>query len=42
MWRGGGVGRTTVVCLPLIAALLVGGWSAVRKRVPALAAERRD
>ncbi|MFJ8696232.1 amino acid permease [Streptomyces roseolilacinus] len=42
MWWGGGVGRTTVACLPLIAALLVGGWFAVRKRVLALAAERRD
>ncbi|ORT60031.1 amino acid permease [Streptomyces sp. CB03238] len=40
MWWGGGVGRTTVNCLPLIAALLVGGWFAVRKRVGALAASQ--
>ncbi|MET7717026.1 L-asparagine permease, partial [Streptomyces sp. NPDC005407] len=42
MWWGGGVGRTTVMCLPLIAAALVGGWFVVRGRVKALAAERQD
>ncbi|MER7663207.1 MULTISPECIES: amino acid permease [unclassified Streptomyces] len=42
MWWGGGVGRTTVTCLPLIAAALVGGWYVVRGRVRALAAERQD
>ncbi|MCH0539484.1 amino acid permease [Streptomyces sp. MUM 203J] len=35
MWWGGGVGRTTVACVPLIAGLLVGGWFLVRKRVNA-------
>ncbi|WP_405684438.1 amino acid permease [Streptomyces sp. NBC_01387] len=39
MWWGGGVGRTTVECLPLIAAALVGGWFLVRGRVAAVAAE---
>lgn len=42
MWLGGGVGRTTVMCLPLIAAALVGGWFVVRGRVNALTAERQD
>ncbi|WP_433570915.1 amino acid permease [Streptomyces sp. CA-251247] len=42
MWWGGGVGRTTVMFLPLIAAALVGGWYVVRGRVSALAAERQD
>ncbi|MFF4188340.1 amino acid permease [Streptomyces sp. NPDC001691] len=37
MWYGGGVGRTTIYCLPIIAALLVGGWYVVRKRVGAIA-----
>ncbi|MEV6795914.1 amino acid permease [Streptomyces sp. NPDC051320] len=40
MWWGGGVGRTTIECLPLIAAALVGGWFVVRGRVAAVAAER--
>ncbi|MFI6643312.1 amino acid permease [Streptomyces sp. NPDC050504] len=40
MWHGGGIGRTTVNCLPLIAAALVGGWFLVRKRVAEVAAER--
>ncbi|MEU8617942.1 amino acid permease [Streptomyces sp. NPDC048623] len=35
MWMDGGVGRTTVACLPLIAAALVGGWFLVRGRVRA-------
>ncbi|QDY76019.1 amino acid permease [Streptomyces qinzhouensis] len=38
MWWGGGVGRTTVNLLPLIAAALVAGWFAVRRRVNAIAA----
>ncbi|MER8187964.1 amino acid permease [Kitasatospora sp. NPDC094015] len=42
MWLDGGVGRTTVACLPLIAAALVGGWFLVRRRVDATAAARRD
>ncbi|MER6914656.1 amino acid permease [Streptomyces sp. NPDC000594] len=37
MWSGGGVGRTTVMFLPLIAAALVGGWFLVRNRVTAIA-----
>ncbi|WP_327298504.1 MULTISPECIES: amino acid permease [unclassified Streptomyces] len=41
MWWGGGVGRTTVECLPLIAAALVGGWFVVRGRVASIAAERQ-
>lgn len=40
MWYGGGVGRTTTYCLPVIAAMLVGGWFLVRKRVTELAAEK--
>ncbi|MFJ5548932.1 amino acid permease [Streptomyces sp. NPDC093225] len=39
MWCDGGVGRTTVMFLPGIAAALVAGWFAVRRRVAALAAE---
>lgn len=42
MWHGGGIGRTTINCLPLIAAALVGGWFLVRKRVAAVAAERAE
>lgn len=42
MWWGGGVGRTTVMFLPLIAAALVGGWYLVRGRVNSLARERQD
>ncbi|MER5772476.1 amino acid permease [Streptomyces sp. NPDC001985] len=41
MWWGGGIGRTTVTLLPLIAAALVGGWFVVRGRVEALAAGRQ-
>ncbi|MFJ2203113.1 amino acid permease [Streptomyces violaceusniger] len=37
MWADGGPGRITVMCLPLIAVLLVGGWYAARGRVKALA-----
>ncbi|MFK0254587.1 amino acid permease [Streptomyces sp. NPDC090445] len=41
MWLDGGVGRTTVLCVPVIAALLVGGWYLVRRRVAEIAAARR-
>ncbi|MFJ3928065.1 amino acid permease [Streptomyces sp. NPDC090022] len=40
MWCDGGVGRTTVMFLPVIAAALVGGWFLVRGRVAELAAAR--
>ncbi|MEU2429781.1 amino acid permease [Streptomyces sp. NPDC007861] len=40
MWIDGGIGRTTVNCLPLIALALVGGWYVVRKRVGRIAADR--
>ncbi|WP_236652339.1 amino acid permease [Streptacidiphilus neutrinimicus] len=33
MYTDGGAGRTTVVCVPLIAAALVAGWYVVRARV---------
>lgn len=42
MWMDGGVGRTTVACLPLIAAALVGGWFLVRRRVKATAEADQD
>ncbi|TQK43516.1 asparagine:proton symporter (AAT family) [Streptomyces sp. SLBN-118] len=42
MWWGGGVGRTTVMFVPLIAAALVGGWYLVRGRVNAIASEREN
>ncbi|WP_424214557.1 amino acid permease [Streptomyces sp. BI20] len=38
MWSDGGVGRTTVMLLPAIAAALVLGWFAVRGRVATIAA----
>ncbi|MEU9131654.1 amino acid permease [Kitasatospora sp. NPDC048540] len=41
MWLDGGVSRTTVACLPLIAAALVGGWFLVRRRVEATAGAQR-
>jgi L-asparagine permease len=40
MWMDGGISRTTVNCLPLIVAALVGGWYLVRKRVAGTAARR--
>ncbi|GFH37071.1 amino acid permease [Streptomyces pacificus] len=40
MWMEGGIGRTTIECLPLIALGLVGGWYAVRNRVRRIAAGR--
>ncbi|WP_405425886.1 amino acid permease [Streptomyces erythrochromogenes] len=40
MWSDGGVGRTTVMLLPAIAAALVAGWFLVRGRVAELAATR--
>ncbi|MEV7086014.1 amino acid permease [Streptomyces sp. NPDC093085] len=36
MYADGGAGRTTVLCLPLIIAALVGGWYLVRDRVGTL------
>jgi L-asparagine permease len=33
MYADGGVGRTTVRCLPLIVAALVAGWYAVRRNL---------
>jgi L-asparagine permease len=33
MYADGGPGRTTVLCLPLIAVALIAGWYAVRGRV---------
>ncbi|MFE9259181.1 amino acid permease [Streptomyces sp. NPDC006879] len=42
MWSDGGVGRTTVMFLPLIAAALVGGWLLVRGRVAQTARDRLD
>ncbi|MEV5973207.1 amino acid permease [Streptomyces sp. NPDC051921] len=42
MWMDGGVGRTTVNCLPLVAAALVGGWFLVRGRVRATAGDRQE
>ncbi|MBW5483583.1 amino acid permease [Streptomyces bambusae] len=42
MWCDGGVGRTTVMFLPAIAAALVGGWFLVRRRVAELAGSPRD
>ncbi|MFC5803628.1 amino acid permease [Streptomyces formicae] len=41
MWMDGGIGRTTVNCLPLIALALVGGWYVVRKRVGSIAARHK-
>jgi L-asparagine permease len=42
MWLDGGVGRTTVACLPLIGTALVGGWYLVRRRVRVLAKAAAD
>ncbi|MEV6314025.1 amino acid permease [Streptomyces sp. NPDC051776] len=42
MWMDGGVGRTTVNSLPLIALALVGGWYLVRKRVKQIDEERSE
>ncbi|WKU42656.1 amino acid permease [Streptomyces sp. VNUA116] len=38
MYADGGAARTTVLCVPLIAAALVAGWYAVRGRVAGAAA----
>jgi L-asparagine permease len=38
MWMDGGISRTTVNSLPLIALALVGGWFTVRNRVRRIAA----
>ncbi|MET9700290.1 amino acid permease [Streptomyces sp. NPDC006529] len=40
MWSDGGVGRRTILFLPVIAAALVGGWFLVRRRVAEIAAAR--
>ncbi|MFD7031921.1 amino acid permease [Streptomyces sp. NPDC059917] len=40
MWSDGGVGRRTILFLPLIAAALVGGWFMVRRRVAEIATDR--
>ncbi|MEV4916928.1 amino acid permease [Streptomyces tirandamycinicus] len=42
MWMDGGISRTTVNCLPLIALALVAGWYVVRNRVRRIAAGDRD
>ncbi|MGW5019206.1 MULTISPECIES: amino acid permease [Streptomyces] len=43
MWNDPEVGRSTVMLVPVIAAALVAGWFAVRRRVGAVAAgERRE
>ncbi|GAA3283551.1 amino acid permease [Streptomyces lavendulae] len=39
MYADGGAARTTVLCVPLIAAALVAGWFVVRGRVARAAAE---
>ncbi|WP_327417838.1 amino acid permease [Streptomyces sp. NBC_01233] len=39
MYADGGAARTTVLCVPLIAAALVAGWYAVRGRVARTAAK---
>ncbi|WP_055533473.1 amino acid permease [Streptomyces graminilatus] len=39
MYADGGAGRTTVLCLPLIAGVLVAGWYGVRAQVARKAAE---
>ncbi|CAM5580194.1 amino acid permease [Streptomyces tanashiensis] len=41
MWMDGGISRTTVNCLPLIAAALTGGWFLVRRRVRATSAAQQ-
>jgi L-asparagine permease len=42
MYADGGAGRTTVLCLPLIAAALVAGWFAVRRRVASTSSTAPD
>jgi L-asparagine permease len=42
MYADGGVGRTTVLCLPLIAAALVAGWFAVRRRLARMSTTAPD
>ncbi|MGW7367341.1 amino acid permease [Streptomyces sp. NPDC054841] len=42
MWMDGGISRTTVNCLPLIALALVGGWFVVRKKVKRIAAGHKQ
>ncbi|AXE28261.1 L-asparagine permease (plasmid) [Streptomyces globosus] len=40
MYADGGAGRTTVLCVPLIAATLVAGWYAIRGRLARAAAAK--
>ncbi|MFJ7208589.1 amino acid permease [Streptomyces sp. NPDC098789] len=40
MWSDDGVGRRTILFLPIIAAALVGGWFLVRRRVAEIATDR--
>ncbi|MET3987304.1 amino acid permease [Streptomyces sp. PvR034] len=40
MWCDDGVGRRTILFLPIIAAALAGGWFMVRRRVAEIAADR--
>ncbi|CAM5704506.1 L-asparagine permease OS=Kitasatospora aureofaciens OX=1894 GN=HS99_0002825 PE=3 SV=1 [Kitasatospora aureofaciens] len=42
MYADGGAGRTTVLCVPLIAAVLVAGWYAIRGRAGRAAAGSDD
>ncbi|MGW2255316.1 amino acid permease, partial [Kitasatospora sp. NPDC001660] len=42
MYADGGAGRTTVLCVPLIAAALVAGWYAIRGRIARTAAGADD
>lgn len=39
MYADGGAGRTTVLCLPLIAAALVAGWYAIRRNLARTSSE---
>ncbi len=41
MWCDGGVSRTTVACLTLLVAALIGGWYAVRRRVASAGGQHR-
>ncbi|MFJ6084621.1 amino acid permease [Streptomyces sp. NPDC092369] len=42
MYADGGVGRTTVLCLPLIVGALVGGWFGIRGRIAGAASTGAD
>ena len=41
MWFDDGVGRQTVMLIPVLAVALVVGWFAVRGRVSRIAEERK-